>query len=163
MNDAPDSTAELSPEEKRALLAKLLRQKAEGRRTFPLSSAQTRLWILDRLQPGNPTYNLPHVLRLPGRLDLGALERSLNEIVRRHETLRTTFETADGRPAQVVAPSLTLELAISDLSATPPGAREAEAGRIVFEECSRPFDLNRGPLIRARLIELAGDDRLFVV
>jgi amino acid adenylation domain-containing protein len=163
MSDAPETAAKLSAEDKRALLARLLQQKAAARRTFPLSSAQLRLWILDRLQPGSAAYNLPLVLRLPGRIDIGMLERSLNEIVRRHETLRTTFDIVDGSPAQIVAPSLELELAVSDVSHVPPEGREAEAGRIIFEECSRPFDLTKGPLLHARLIELDPNDRALVV
>jgi len=103
MKVTSESTADLSPEEKRALLAKLLEQKRNAPRTFPLSFAQARLWVLYRFQPGNPTYNLPLVLRLPGLIDVDVLERSLNEIARRHESLRTTFETVDGKPLQVVA------------------------------------------------------------
>lgn len=70
---------------------------------FPLSFAQQRLWFLDQLEPGNPLYNNPSAIRLSGRLDLKALELSLNEIIRRHEILRTTFTAVDGQPVQVIA------------------------------------------------------------
>jgi amino acid adenylation domain-containing protein len=163
MSVTPESTADLSPEEKRALLAKLLEQKRGVRRAFPLSFAQARLWILDRFQPGTPTYNLPLALRLPGSIDVDMLERSLNEIARRHEALRTTFEIADGQPSQIVAPSIELKVYVVDKRAEPNESREVEVGRIVFEECSYSFDLAHGPLVRATLLKVADNDNLLIV
>ncbi|MCS6844354.1 MAG: condensation domain-containing protein, partial [Caldilineales bacterium] len=130
----------------------------------PLSFGQQRLWFLDQLEPGLLAYNTPAVLRLRGRLDVDALRRSLNEVIRRHEVLRTAFDTVDGRPAQVIAPALALDLPLDDLSSLPDAAaREAEAMRRVTEEVRRPFDLSRGPLIRGRLLRLAEDDHIAVV
>ncbi len=131
---------------------------------LPLSFAQQRLWFLDQLEPGSASYNLPEAVRLTGALNVGALERALNEIVRRHEALRTTFTlTADGRPLQVIAPALTLALAVTDLSALPAPQREAEATRLATAEAQRPFDLAAGPLVRAGLLRLAAAEHILLL
>ncbi|HHH41043.1 MAG TPA: non-ribosomal peptide synthetase, partial [Chloroflexi bacterium] len=127
---------------------------------LPLSFAQQRLWFLDQLEPGSPFYNIPTAVRLTGPLDVAALERSLNEIVRRHEALRTTFPTVDGRPRQHIAPELTLPLPVIDLRGLPEAEREAQALRLATEEAQRPFDLAQGPLIRALLLQLDDDDHI---
>src|SRR5690349_11975551 len=101
-------TSALSLEEKRKLLADLLRQQASEPRRIPLSFAQERLWFLTQLEPENPSYNVPVALRLTGDLDLEALERSLNAIVARHEPLRTKFAAVDGEPFQFVYADATL-------------------------------------------------------
>src|ERR1051325_4097923 len=93
---------------------------------FPLSYAQQRLWFLHLLDPQSAAYNMPFALRLLGRLDVPALERTLNEIVRRHEVLRTTFDALDGEPAQLIAATQPLELPLTDLSHLPPPERETE-------------------------------------
>src|SRR5690349_4150714 len=118
---------------------------------FPLSFAQQRLWFLDQWAPGNPFYNIATAVRFNFYLKVSALERSLNEIVRRHETLRTTFTAVEGRPMQVVAESASLPLCIIDLSRSPRSEREAETVRLATEEAQRPFDLETGPLIRTTL------------
>ncbi|HEX8189187.1 MAG TPA: amino acid adenylation domain-containing protein [Pyrinomonadaceae bacterium] len=127
---------------------------------LPLSFAQQRLWLLDRLGPGLPTYNLPAAVRLRGALDVGALEHALDEVVRRHESLRTTFAEEGGIPYQVISPPAATRLELSDLSSLPAGEREREARRLAGEEMARPFDLSRGPLLRARLLRLAADDHV---
>ncbi len=120
----------------------------------PLSYAQQQLWVIDWLYPGEVTYNVPLVARLGGRLDAGALERSLAEIVRRHEALRTTFALVDGEPRQVIgAPSFTMP--VVNLADLPAVAAEAEASRLAAEDAHRPFDLARGPLFRATLLRLS--------
>src|SRR5260370_32869837 len=93
---------------------------------FPASFAQQRLWFLDQLLPNTPAYNVPIALRLSGALELTALEQSLNEIVRRHEALRTTFLNQEGSPVQVIAPTLALSLPVVDLQELPPGEREEQ-------------------------------------
>ncbi|HIP96962.1 MAG TPA: non-ribosomal peptide synthetase, partial [Anaerolineae bacterium] len=129
----------------------------------PLSFAQQRLWFLDQLAPGNLFYNIPMAVRLTGELDVEALEQSLNEILRRHEVLRTTFRAKGGKPVQIIAPELPLLLLVEDLSHLPETEREAEAGRLVQKEARRPFDLSQGPLLRARLLKLGAEEHIAVV
>ncbi|HEX2207374.1 MAG TPA: non-ribosomal peptide synthase/polyketide synthase [Longimicrobium sp.] len=132
-------------------------------RPLPLSFAQERLWFLDRLEPENPFYNLAAALRLGGALHVPALERALGEIVRRHETLRTTFADVGGTPVQVIAPFAGFTLPVEDLSALDAGARDAEVRRRATQEGLRPFDLAAGPLFRAGLLRLAGDDHVLLL
>ncbi|MDP2627789.1 MAG: condensation domain-containing protein, partial [Candidatus Rokubacteria bacterium] len=131
---------------------------ASGHRVRRASFAQERFWLLDQLVPDRALYNVPMHFRLEGPLDETALERSLQEIVSRHETLRTTFTAADGDLLQVVAPSLDLALPVSDLRHLAPAEREAEARRLAAEENRRPFDLGAGPLVRARLLSLGREE-----
>jgi len=121
---------------------------------LPLSFAQQRLWFLDQLQPGTSSYNVPDAVLLRGPLDTKALERTFNEISRRHEVLRTTFALFDGGPAQVIAPPQDWRLPVLDLSSMPEAERETEARRLANEESYRPFDLARGPLLRVTLLKL---------
>ncbi|MBV9775383.1 MAG: AMP-binding protein, partial [Gemmatimonadetes bacterium] len=130
----------------------LVRVPREG--TLPLSFAQQRLWFLDQLQPGTGAYNMPAVLRLRGELDVGALRRSLDELVRRHETLRTRVVAAEGIPVQVIDAPAPVELRVLDLAQTF-GAGTGEIERAVREEVARPFDLAAGPLLRAVLVRVA--------
>ncbi|HZI19016.1 MAG TPA: condensation domain-containing protein, partial [Pyrinomonadaceae bacterium] len=131
----------------------------EGR--LPLSFAQQRLWFLDQLEPGGTFYNIPVAVKLTGRLDVEAFGRALNEVVRRHEALRTTFATHGEGAAQIIAPALVLPLPLTDLSALPEGQRPAAAAAAVREFSNRPFDLSRGPLLRVGLLRL--DDEEHVV
>ncbi len=123
---------------------------------LPLSFAQQRLWFLDQLEPGSAEYNLFIALRISGPLDSGALERSLGELIRRHESLRTTFDQVDGRPRQVVHEAGGLRLPVVDLSAV----REAtaELRRLGESEANCPFDLETGPLVRALLLRLGDQE-----
>jgi amino acid adenylation domain-containing protein len=130
----------------------LVPQPREG--ALPLSFAQQRLWFLDQLEPGSAAYNVPGAVRLTGALDVPVLERALAEIVRRHETLRTRFPAGDGEPSQVIDPAGPVSIPVQDLRDLPVDAREAEARRIAGEEARAPFDLARGPLLRARLLRL---------
>jgi hypothetical protein len=123
-------------------------------RPLPASFAQHRLWFLDQLEPGSAAYNVPVAVRLVGELDAPSLGRALNEVVRRHEILRTTFVSRTGIPHQVIAPSFHLLLPVTDLSALPEVERRAESERRLREEARLPFDLARGPLIRAGLLRL---------
>src|SRR5690242_6756282 len=121
---------------------------------FPLSFAQQRLWFLHLLDPQSAAYNMPFALRLSGQLDIAALERTLNEIVRRHEVLRTTFDALDGEPVQLIATARRLELPLTDLRHLPPAEREAEAVRLAVQSALQPFDFARGPMLRASLLRL---------
>lgn len=127
-------------------------------RSAPPSFAQQRLWLLDRLYPGEAVYNEPQALRLRGPLDRDALRRALNEVVRRHEALRTRFDVEDARLVQVIAPRLDVALDVEDLRTLPEDVREAEARRIAQAERRARFDLARGPLLRARLLCLREDE-----
>ncbi len=121
---------------------------------LPLSFAQERLWFIDQLEPQSTAYLLPAFIRLSGRLDVEAFERSLAAIVRRHESLRTTFPHVNGRPIQVITPELQIPLSFGDLSALTEIEREAEAKQEAEREASTPFDLATGPLVRVRLLRL---------
>jgi amino acid adenylation domain-containing protein/non-ribosomal peptide synthase protein (TIGR01720 family) len=129
-----------------------------------LSFAQERLWFIDRLAPGSATYNIPALaFRLRGALNGMVLRRALDELARRHEALRTAFPEVDGRPVQVIAPPGPFPLPLVDLSALPPAARGVEASALARAELARPFDLARGPLTRAFLARLAGDEHTFLL
>jgi amino acid adenylation domain-containing protein len=125
----------------------------------PLSYAQQRLWILDRIEPGSAAYNLSVAVRLQGELDPEALAASLGEIVRRHETLRTTFAPAGDEPVQRIAPFAGFALPRVDLAALGQGAGR-EARRLAAENAARPFDLAAGPLFRPLLLRLGAEDHV---
>ncbi|BAY66695.1 amino acid adenylation domain protein (plasmid) [Calothrix brevissima NIES-22] len=118
---------------------------------FPVSFAQQRLWFFDQLIPNNTLYNVPTVIRLTGLLNLTALEQTFNEIVRRYETLRTTFIVLDGQPLQAIAPSLTIPISVLDLQQLSADEREVEAKSIVTAEIEHPFDLSSGPTMMRNL------------
>jgi len=130
---------------------------------LPLSSAQQRLWLVDQLEPGGSAFNIPLALGLSGTVEPGLLERILGEVVRRHEALRTTFAMRDGEPVQVIAPPTPFLLPRIDLDALPAAAREAEARRLTGQEAARPFDLARGPLLRAALVRLDHEEHLMLL
>ena len=121
----------------------------------PLSWTQESIWFLDQIMPGQPTFNdIKAAFQVTGPLDLLALEQGLNEMVRRHESLRTTFVAIDGAPHQVVSPELHLALNLVDLSGMPPGQRDVQVKRLAMEAGRRPFDLTRGPLARVGVLRL---------
>ncbi len=138
-----------------------------GAGAVPLSPVQERLWFLDRLHPGNPVYNVPLALRLRGRLDVAALERSVGEIVRRHEALRTTFGDEAGRPVQVVRESAPFGIRVVPSSNGLGEASEEEWATYVqlraLAEVRRPFDLVTGPPLRAVLLQLVPDDHVLLL
>ena len=129
----------------------------------PLSFAQQRLWFLDQLAPGNPFYNVPAAQRFRFGLNVEAFERALSEIVRRHESLRTRFALAKGDPVQLVAEAAPLELPVLDLGSLEAAQREREVVRLATDEARAPFDLARGPLVRARLLRLGPSDWVFLL
>ncbi|MBD2508879.1 condensation protein [Nostoc muscorum FACHB-395] len=167
MSDLSQRIAGLSPE-KLKLLAQRLQKKKESvfsqpqivpqsreSNLFPLSFAQQRLWFIDQLQPGNSAYNISQPMRIVGSLNVAALEQSFNEVVRRHEVLRTTFIVVDGQPLQVIAPSFSFKLPVVDLQELSQEQREAEVLRLASEEAQQPFDLTKVPLLRVTLLQLA--------
>src|SRR6185369_2443504 len=131
---------------------------------LPLSFAQQRLWFIDQLEPGSALYNMPVALRVEGPLDAQVLALCLTEIERRHESLRTVFAVSeglrDGAPVQVILPASPFILPVVDLSGLPESRREAQALGLAGEEAGRPFDLTRGPLLRAVLLRLTGEDHV---
>lgn len=127
---------------------------------FPLSFAQQRLWFLDRLKPGNYIYNESVVVRLLGKIHIAVLERSLNEIIRRHESLRTTFTMVEGRPMQVIGLPWTINLERSNLLELTGTEQEAKIRALAIEETQIPFDLGKGPLLRVSLVQVGTDDAL---
>jgi amino acid adenylation domain-containing protein/FkbH-like protein len=138
-------------------------QRCQHNGASPLSFAQQRLWFLDQLEPQNPIYNVSFINRLHGPLQAEALHASLNEIVRRHETLRTRFDRAGTNPVQEICPWRELPMEVIDLTSVPREQREQEARRLATEEVQRPFDLKQGYLLRASLFKLAEDDHALVV
>ena len=129
----------------------------------PLSASQRRAWILEQLDPGHAPFNRPFALRLKGPLDHAALARSLGEILRRHEVLRTVFRERNGAPVQVVLPVGPLDMGACDLEALAEATRETEARRIASEAAGGAFDLARGPLVRATLLRLAAQDHVLLL
>jgi hypothetical protein len=124
---------------------------------------QEQLWALDRLLPGAPFSNMPYAMRLTGLFNVAALEQSFNEIVKRHETLRTTFTSIAGQPVQVIAPALHLPLLVDDLRALPKATREAQAQRLMHAEVLYPFDLENGPLLQTRLLRLGEQEHILLL
>ena len=131
--------------------------------SLPASFAQERLWFLDQLEPGHASYNIPAAVSLLGRLDVSALGQALSEVVRRHEVLRTTLVSDKGIPRQVIAGSLELPLELEDLSGLPEDERQTRATARIREEAQRPFDLARGPLVRACLLRMGEQEHIAVV
>ena len=135
---------------------------APRNRPIPLSFPQERVWFLLQLAPHAIAYNFQFSIRWHGELDLTALEQTLDELVRRHEVLRTTFPALDGRPVQVIHPEFEVELPFEDLTHLPPSEREAEAERRVRQDLQTGFDVTELPLLRWRLLRIAPNDHLLL-
>ncbi|MFE4588486.1 non-ribosomal peptide synthetase [Streptomyces laurentii] len=154
--------AALSPEERArfdALLAERVAQ--DTRDTFPLAVLQRGTWFLEQLRPRNPGYIVPGAVRIEGPVDIGLLRAALDEIVRRHEALRTTFEVRDGAPVQVVHPRLDLDIPETDLSG--PGFADADRQKWIDATLAEPFDIDTGPLVRIRLLRTGPERSVLVV
>jgi len=131
---------------------------------LPLSFSQERLWFLEQLEPSRSSaYNMPSAFRITGALKVCALQQSLNEILRRHEALRTTFSSLAGKPIQVIHPELTLTLPIIELQDISPDQQQTKAMQLIREEVQRPFDLSQLPLLRATLLRLGKDEYLLLL
>jgi len=127
---------------------------------FPASFGQQRLWFLDQFEPGSPYYNIPSVYRLTGHFSPEVFKRTIQEIVRRHESLRTTFSSERGEPLQIVSPRLEVDVPLIDLDGLSDHEREREAMRLAQEEAQTPFDLAVGPLFRSRVVRIGVRDHL---
>jgi acyl carrier protein/SAM-dependent methyltransferase len=130
---------------------------------FPLSFAQQRLWFLHQLEPNNSLYNVPRAIRMRGTLHVQALEKALNALVQRHEVLRTNYRLVNDQPVQVISPSLTIRVPISDLSALPMAEREDEARRIANQAAAPSFNLETDPALRALLLRMAPQDHILLL
>lgn len=162
MTGAADRITNLSPQELALFLARIKRKPQEAPvikrhrelQRFPLSYAQQRIWFLQRLEPNTPLFNSPSAWLLEGPLNVPALQASLEEVHRRHESLRTSFPVHDGAPVQLVGPTRSVALPVLDLSDLSKRTRREEANRIAIDWTSTMFDLERGPLTRACLLKL---------
>ena len=164
MDNINQKVANLSPEKRELLLQKInqrtnkevktnfIKAKSRESNTFTLSFAQQRLWFLNQLEPNNPFYNIPGAVKLKGKLNITALEKSINEIIQRHEILRTTFKTVNGQPVQVIYPSFKLTIPILDLSKSV--LPEPEIHKLISQEALATFDLESSPLLRVKLLKL---------
>lgn len=174
MSDIFERIADLSPE-KRALLTLQLREKgasprqpnkiARQSRSGPanLSFGQQQLWLIDQFRPGQPFYNLQSVVRLTGPLDTAILERSLNEIISRHDILRTTFTVIGEEVVQSVSATLSLKLPVQDLQGLPKAEQDARLRQLAAEEAQQPFSLPQGPLLRVALLRLGKEEHVFLL
>ena len=173
MSEISNRIAELSPQQRAMLEARLSERMASdvpaeiARRPAsepsPLSFAQQRLWFLQQWDPTDPSYNVPLGIRITGALDRAALQAALDGVIARHESLRTTFPAPDGIPRQVIAPEGVLPLECADLRGHPEPERDREAMTLAVAEIRRPFELARGPLMRARLITLREEENLLLL
>ena len=171
MDNLSSRVASLSPDERASLVMRLKRKartvekavdqtirRREKTTDAPLSLAQQRLWFLHQLDPGNDPYYLPFYYQLTGPLNVAALERSLNEIVRRHEILRTVFRERDNKVVQSVLPSFALALPRFDLSQLSETQADQEVQSLLDAEEARPFSLEHGPLLRAMLLKRSAEE-----
>ena len=158
-----DRDDRLDASRKREHLARLLAARRPAGRQYPLSFSQRRLWFLNQLSPGSPFYNVDATLPMDGPVDAAALERAINAIVERHESLRTTFRSEDGEPVQVVAPQLAIELRRIDLRGLDAEAQQTRIAELREREAQEPYDLERGPLLRTLLVRVSDQGHLFVL
>jgi thioesterase domain-containing protein len=163
MNPPTEPTRALAPDERRRLLAQMLREKARRTDERPLSTGQERLWLMARLVSDSPLYNIAVAYRLRGPLDLGALERGIRCIAERHEMLRATFPAEDDRPLELIGRDVPSAFLVSDLRDIPTGEREARIDRLAAEAARRPFDLARGPLWRVEVLRWSDDEHDLVL
>jgi amino acid adenylation domain-containing protein len=138
-------------------------ERIDRNRPLPLSFAQQRLWFINQLEPESTAYNIPIALRITGELDVAALEQAFGDLIERHETLRTTFVTNNGRPEQSISSPRKFALSITDLSHVLSSEREKEAQRLTAKEAQVPFDLASGPLLRTLLIKLSDQDHVLLL
>ena len=163
MSENFTKASDLSDKESSTLLSTLIDNETGSTETFPVSFAQQRLWFLAQLEPDNPSYNLSQILRLKGELNVNALEETINIIIARHESLRTTFKQIEGEPVQIVSAMQRIKLGFADLNGLPASQREDEARQLATTEARRPFDLSRDHLLRAVLIRVDDDDHWLVL
>jgi amino acid adenylation domain-containing protein len=176
--DLTQRLEKLSPQQQKLLALKLeqkninidilklpITRKKQNRdqQRYPLSFQQERLWLIHQLNPDNDAYNITRTAKLTGALDKHILEKSINEIIRRHDTLRTIFTSDKQGPAQVILNELSLPLQTIDLKDFPREKQEQKARQITRDESRYVFDLTTGPLLRTKLLILSDDEHVFLL
>ena len=136
---------------------------APREQALPASIAQEQIWIVDQVLQGLPLFNILYAMRLRGMCHVAILQQSCDEIIRRHEALRTTFAAVEGRLVQIIAPTLSVPVTVVDLRALPMPERESEAQRLADAEARQPFDLEQGPLLRLHLLRMDEQEHLLLV
>ncbi|MEW2289596.1 amino acid adenylation domain-containing protein [Streptomyces sp. NPDC047841] len=164
MTDVADLLARLKelPPQQRALVERKLRERG-GPKTYETSVTQQGLWLIDQITPDDRLYTIGWRLRFGGRLDTDALTRAVDALVARHAALRTTFTVEDGRPLQAVQPRLRIPVPVDDLRELDGPAREQRTADLCAAEVATPFDLEKGPLVRFRLIRVADEEHVFTI
>ncbi|NET61735.1 MAG: non-ribosomal peptide synthetase, partial [Symploca sp. SIO2E6] len=176
MNDLQQRLANLSPQQRELILEKLEQQQLlpvtnesqaipviSREQVIPLSFAQQRIWFLEQTRLTGNAYHIPLTIHLMGQLDEVALEQSLNQIIARHETLRTTFSSVNDRPVQVIKPPFELGLPKKDLSGLTPSQQKVELQQLLEKENEQQFNLEVDPPIRAQLLKLGSTEHLLQV
>ncbi|MCP5105949.1 MAG: non-ribosomal peptide synthetase, partial [bacterium] len=175
--DLMQRLSKLSPQQRRLVELKLKQQLGgidvlhipitkedrDNQPSFPLSFGQERLWFIDQLEPGNPAYNMVRVTKLEGHLDKNALERSIRQMIRRHEILRTVFAEENGTPSQLILPEREVPLTVINLVDFSKEEQESRLREVIERESGYSFDLSKGPLMRMHLLELTPHDRFLVL
>jgi amino acid adenylation domain-containing protein len=175
MSNFADRIAALSPKQRELFELRIKKQSIDVSKiqitpyrrdcdSLPLSFAQQRLWFLGQLEQGKSIHNIPRAFRLKGLLNLAALKQSLNEIVSRHEALRTNFRTAvDGQPVQVIVPTLKVSLPVVNLQQFSAVRQETEVQQLATDEAKRPFNLEQAPLFRVTLLWLSEEEYVLLL
>jgi len=175
MTDSHEQMSNLSPEQRALLLLRLKKQKGQEAKKeekaitrqvrdsneFPLSFEQQGIWFLEQFEKESLDYNVATAFALIGQLNVTAFEKSINDLVKRHEILRTTFKVVDGQPIQVISPDRTIPLTKIDLTHLPKEEQSGKIKKLAEEEDNSPFELSRGPLIRVSLLQL--EDEYYVL
>jgi hypothetical protein len=165
-NLSPEQLAKLAYELKASKAKKTSKGQEIPRRLpgdqCPLSFAQQRLWFIAQLEPDNPSYNCIEALRMTGKLNVPLLHQTFNEVVRRHEVLRTTFQLVGSEAVQIVSREIRLTPRVIDLQSLPESERERQVSKLSSEELRRPFDLARGPLLRVVVMRISEHEHAIV-
>jgi len=162
MSDISSLLDKLSPE-KRKLLELQLKKKEAAVKTYPLSYAQRRLWFLDQFEPESPYYNIPMALRIKGNFSIDVFKKTIQSIINRHEALRTTFIARNGEPLQAVKPLLTIPVEVQDISSIPADTRENKIIELATADAQKPFNLEKGPLIRVSILKTAQSEHIVLL
>ena len=149
---------------KEKILSKsLIKNSAAKTRIESLSFSQQQMWVIDQMRPGNHAYNLPIGIRLKGALNTEIFEKSLNEIIKRHEILRTTFGLVHDQPKQLIHPVCEIKIKLIDLSEYTDQELEIQLNGSILKEVTKPFDLTKLPLIRAIIFKISNDENIFIL